>query len=222
MCPGPLRTPGLDHPRTEGAMSEDGPHASLVVRNLMCSPVVGAGARGAWVPWWILTPADAWPLGAWEAIPVIAAGWPLLVVCLELCGGGTWHSRSVGHRPLSRSGPTAGCATRSAWPRSDCPGGSVAIRLAMAAQQHTRAPWSSSHCLSRQLRRTGAAPPLRQRCREYRRSWSRAGSPPDRTAAKCRAWDKAGTSAGRLLTVGQRSWHDADAFISIRTRLERS
>jgi protein-S-isoprenylcysteine O-methyltransferase Ste14 len=65
---------------------------SLIVRNLVFTVVV-PGLGGAWVPWWILThggPTAA--LGAWEAVPVIAAGVALYVWSVwnfAAVGGGT-------------------------------------------------------------------------------------------------------------------------------------
>lgn len=62
---------------------------SLVVRNLVFTVVV-PGLGGVWVPWWILThDGHTSGPGAWEAVPVIAAGAALYVWCV-------WNFAAVG------------------------------------------------------------------------------------------------------------------------------
>lgn len=80
---------------------------SLVVRNLAFTLVV-PGLGGAGVPWWILTRHGHAPGPvAWEAVPVIAAGAALYVLCawkFAAVGGGT-HGPWDAPRRVVAAGP---------------------------------------------------------------------------------------------------------------------
>ena len=93
---------------------------SLIVRNLAFTVMV-PGLGGAWVPWWILTRhgRTATPDRVGSHPCHRRRGGPVRVVYLELAavGRGTPGPWDAPSRVVA-AGPTAGCATRSTWPRS--------------------------------------------------------------------------------------------------------
>ena len=85
-------------------------------------------------------------------------GGPVRVVCREFCRGGVRHSRAVGSAVACAPGPTAGCAIRSTLRGS---AGGVAVHVTSAAGLRGHHGGLLPPVRHR-LRRTDAAPPLRQ------------------------------------------------------------